>query len=156
VLGDNTHGHDGIPSQEASQRQQKQSFGMVQWSSPEYEDGIITSFEKKWEDIQLYWMNMDDMRHQTDDTQIVEILDSFDGCLEKVYDNGSLAQGSASFLLEEWKDLEAKVRDCCTDVLCAHPRRRMKRLGGILEEFELQERLYDVIVDFRHTSSSEE
>ncbi|KAF2478418.1 uncharacterized protein BDR25DRAFT_348705 [Lindgomyces ingoldianus] len=85
----------------ARQRCQNEYSGMVQWSSPEFEDEVITSFEEKWMEIQTYWIYMDDMRSQVDSTQIRAMLDQFNEGLEEVYDDGSLAPGSASLLLEE-------------------------------------------------------
>lgn len=64
-----------------------------------------------------------------------------------------MALGSASFLSEEWKAIEASAEDCSTDESDALFRRRLRRLGGLLRKFEDIEPLYDAIVEYRGTAS---
>lgn len=154
VLDDDDHGSDS--SQEsAPQRQENRYPGMVQWSSPEYEEEIITIFEEKWMEIQTHWLDMDGM-HQAEGTQICAMLDQFNECLEESCDDGRLAQGSAALLLEVWKAFETRVEDFWTDASSTLFRRRTRRFGGLLREFEDMEPLYDAIVEYRGTASDDE
>ncbi|KAF2105171.1 hypothetical protein BDV96DRAFT_655897 [Lophiotrema nucula] len=157
VLDDDDYDHVSNSSRTAArQRQQNQYSGMVQWSSAEYENEIITGFEQKWMEIQTHWMKMNDMRSQIEDPQILILLDQFDDSLEEVYEDGSLAQGSASFLLEEWNAFEIRTEGCWADTSVALFRRSMTRFGGRLRDFADMEPLYDAIVDYRGTASDEE
>jgi hypothetical protein len=129
---------------------------MVQWSSPAYEEEVITGFQEHWVEVQAYWMNMDETRSQANDTQLGQMLAQFNEYLNEVHDDGDLAQGSAKFLLAEWKAIEAKAKDCWAGPTHKPSLGRVQGFGSLLREFEEKEQLYDPIVEYRGTTVSDE
>jgi hypothetical protein len=152
----NDYDHDRISSPTARQSQRSQHSGMVQWSSSEYENNVVTSSEEKWVVIQTHWIETESMRNQAKDVQVCALLDRFNECLGEVHDDGSLAQGSTSFLSNKWKGIEARANACWTDTSGAHFLGHIRHFGGLLGELENIETLYGAIVDYRGTASDDE
>jgi hypothetical protein len=130
--------------------------GMIQWSSPEYEQKIIADFEKSWEDIQVHWISMEEMRSQADDLQLCTLLERFSGYLDDVYDDGELAEGSASYLFKKWISVSARTEQCWVATPGTLFLRRLGRFGHLLEGFKNKEPLYDVIRAYQGTVSDDE
>ncbi|KAF2818079.1 hypothetical protein CC86DRAFT_435328 [Ophiobolus disseminans] len=147
---------DNIYDSALREREQNQPSGMVQWSSPEYEEEVITNFEKKWEEIQTYWFDMSINHDEAGGAPIQAMLDDFTQCLDEVYDNGSLAEGSAAYLMENWAPIQARAGSCQSSTSSALFLRRVEQFSSLLDDFKSQEPLYDEILAYQERARDDE
>jgi hypothetical protein len=118
---------------------------MVQWASPEYEEKIIAGFEKSWEDIQRAWFSIDETRSEAGDTQLCTLLEEFSGYFNEVYEDGDLAEGSASFLFLRWYPVNERTEQCRKATPGKLVLRRLGTFSILLKDFKNKEPVYDAI-----------
>jgi hypothetical protein len=128
----------------ARHRQKNQYPGMVSWSS--HKDVVVACFEKQWETIQDYCIEMRHLCSQISNKTIWVMFDQFTRLFELVYDKGNLRLGSASFLFDEWELVAADAVKRLTGTSTEKFLEGAKVLSGLLNDFKNMKPDYDAIL----------
>jgi hypothetical protein len=99
---------------------------------------------------------MCDTHTQTSNTQIRTAFKRFSEFFQHVYDNGMLRLGSAAFLSNEWKPVEARAIKCSQGTSSKAFHQDVEAFGHLLADFNTTESLYDIILEHRGTASDDD